>query len=110
MTQNRDRLYRTPDGRYLAGVAITQDALGRFVAEVFVARKGIKHGEIISLPALRLPPEATFENAARKAREWALTRLPRIFGFTSQDLAVELLGDDREFTPPRRTPCPPPRL
>lgn len=94
---NRDKLCRTPDGRYRVGAFIARDAHGRFVAEVLVALKGVDQ-EVLPVSAQRLPPEAAFEDAAREAREWAFQHLPRIYEFDPQDLEVELLHGAAVFT------------
>lgn len=94
---NRDRLCRTRDGRFRAGVFIGRDTRGCFCAEVLVALKGVGQ-EIVTASAQCLQSQATFEDAAKEAREWALEHLPRIFEFDAQDLAVELLRDTAVFT------------
>jgi len=95
---NRDKLCRTPDGRYRAGVFVVEDPAGRFRAQVLVARKGVGPGEIIALPAQRLPPQATFEDAVGAARAWALEHLPQIYECAPDDVSLELLQDAPEFT------------
>ena len=86
---NLNKLWRLPDGRYLAGVHVVRDERAQCIARVFLARKDEK-GEILTELAKMLPAVATFEDAMHVGREWAL-KLPGIFQFAPEDVEIRFM-------------------
>ena len=96
-TINRDKLHRTGEGRFQAGVYIAKDGYGGFVAKVLIPLIGPQPGEVNTELALTLPAFTTFEDAAAAAYAWAFNRLPKIYGFEAADLEISLL-DEPQFS------------
>ena len=72
------KLWRTKNGRYLAGVHIAKNEMAQYVASVYFARD--KNGEILTELMKTLPPMMTSQVAMRGGREWALENLPSMYG------------------------------
>ena len=83
------KLWRTKDGRYLAGVHITKNEMAQYIASVYFARD--ENGEILTELMKTLPSPMTSQDAMRAGREWALVNLP----YKIEDLEIRLLRQPR---------------
>jgi hypothetical protein len=92
MLTNRDKLRRTRDGRYEAGVYITKNKYAQYVARVLLP---YSYGDQ-TIEAKAFAPEPSFELAAAASRSWALAHIPGIYGISADDLVVTLM-DGPEF-------------
>ena len=79
-----NKLWRTRDGRYRAGVHVVKDEMAQYVSSAYLARE--ENGEILTDLMKTLPAMMPSEDAMRAGREWALENLPSIHRFAPEDL------------------------
>ena len=87
---NLYKLWRLPDGRYLAGVHVVRNERAQYIAQVYLARKDGAGGILTDLAKV-LGAVGTSEAAMHVGREWALAHLPGIYQFPPEDLEIRLM-------------------
>ena len=89
MRSARERLRRTPDGRYEVGVYIEKDKYAKYVAQVLI---GYGYNcDPYTVLAREMEPTYTFEESAIAAREWIKEHITKIYEVKWEDMVVTLL-------------------